>query len=39
MTVRIYIGWIDSAKSQETKERRLREAITLLAASKKLGLK
>lgn len=36
---RTYIGWIDSAKRQETKERRLREAITLLAASKKLGLK
>jgi uncharacterized protein YdeI (YjbR/CyaY-like superfamily) len=36
---RNYIGWIDSAKRQETKERRLREAITLLAAGKKLGLK
>jgi uncharacterized protein YdeI (YjbR/CyaY-like superfamily) len=36
---RNYIGWIDSAKRQETKERRLREALTLLAAGKKLGLK
>jgi len=36
---RTCIGWIDSAKRQETKERRLREAITLLAASKKLALK
>ncbi|HEU0138643.1 MAG TPA: YdeI/OmpD-associated family protein [Bryobacteraceae bacterium] len=36
---RTYIGWIDSAKRQETKEKRLREALTLLAAGKKLGLK
>jgi uncharacterized protein YdeI (YjbR/CyaY-like superfamily) len=36
---RAYVGWIDSAKRQETKEKRLREAITLLAAGKKLGLK
>ncbi len=36
---RNYIGWIDSAKQQETKERRLREAISLLAAGKKLGMK
>lgn len=36
---RKYIGWIDSAKQQETKLRRLREAIELLAAGKKLGLK
>lgn len=34
-----YIGWIDSAKRQETKERRLREALSLLASGKKLGLK
>ena len=34
-----YIGWIDSAKRQETKERRLREAVGLLSAGKKLGLK
>ncbi len=36
---RLYIGWIDSAKREETKEKRLREAIGLLAAGKKLGLK
>jgi uncharacterized protein YdeI (YjbR/CyaY-like superfamily) len=36
---RAYIGWIDSAKREETKERRLREAVSLLAAGKKLGLK
>jgi uncharacterized protein YdeI (YjbR/CyaY-like superfamily) len=36
---RNYIGWIDSAKQQETKLRRLREAIQLLAAGKTLGLK
>ena len=36
---RAYIGWIDSAKRQETKERRLREALDLLAAGEKLGLK
>jgi len=36
---RMYIGWIDSPKQQETKMRRLEEAIRLLAAGKKLGLK
>ncbi len=36
---RRYIGWIDSAKQQETKMRRLREAVGLLRAGKKLGLK
>src|SRR5712692_1508587 len=36
---RKYMGWIDSAKREETKEKRLREAISLLAAGKKLGLK
>ena len=36
---RMYIGWIDSAKQDQTKARRLREAIGLLAAGKKLGLK
>lgn len=36
---RAYIGWIESAKRQETKEKRLREALSLLAAGKKLGLK
>ena len=36
---RLYIGWIDSAKRQDTKEKRLSEAISLLAAGKRLGLK
>ena len=36
---RMYIAWIDSAKRQETKARRLREAVDLLAAGRKLGLK
>jgi uncharacterized protein YdeI (YjbR/CyaY-like superfamily) len=36
---RTYIGWIDSAKRKETKERRLREAVNSMAAGKKLGLK
>ena len=36
---RRYIGWIDSAKQEETKARRLKEAIRLLAAGKELGLK
>ena len=36
---RRYIGWIDSARQEETKMRRLEEAIRLLAAGKKLGLK
>jgi len=36
---RAYVGWIDSAKREETKERRLGEAISLLAAGRKLGLK
>jgi uncharacterized protein YdeI (YjbR/CyaY-like superfamily) len=36
---RKYIAWIDSATQQETKARRLREAVGLLAAGKKPGLK
>ena len=36
---RAYIGWIDSAKREETKRRRLKEAIKLLTAGKTLGLK
>jgi uncharacterized protein YdeI (YjbR/CyaY-like superfamily) len=36
---RLYIAWIDSARRQETKTKRLEEAIGLLAAGKKLGLK
>ena len=36
---RHYVGWILLAKKDETRERRLREAISLLAQNKKLGLK
>jgi uncharacterized protein YdeI (YjbR/CyaY-like superfamily) len=36
---RLFIAWIDSAKREETKRKRLREAIDLLAAGKTLGLK
>jgi uncharacterized protein YdeI (YjbR/CyaY-like superfamily) len=36
---RAYIGWIDSAKRQETKEKRLRDAIRMLKKGKKLGMK
>lgn len=36
---RLYIGWIDSAKREDTKAKRLREAIAKLAAGEKLGLK
>ena len=36
---RHYVGWIMHAKKEETRERRLREAITLLEQNKKLGLK
>ncbi|HEY3040049.1 MAG TPA: YdeI/OmpD-associated family protein [Pyrinomonadaceae bacterium] len=36
---RRYFGWIESAKREETKRRRLEEAIRLLSAGKVLGLK
>jgi len=36
---RNYIGWIMDAKKEETRERRLREAVSLLEQNKKLGLK
>jgi uncharacterized protein YdeI (YjbR/CyaY-like superfamily) len=36
---RRYVGWIDTAKQEETRARRLKEAIRLLAAGKPLGLK
>jgi uncharacterized protein YdeI (YjbR/CyaY-like superfamily) len=35
---RNYIAWIMDAKREETRVRRLREAIALLAQNKKLGL-
>jgi uncharacterized protein YdeI (YjbR/CyaY-like superfamily) len=36
---RHYIGWIMHAVKEETRERRLREAVALLEQNKKLGLK
>jgi uncharacterized protein YdeI (YjbR/CyaY-like superfamily) len=36
---RMYLGWIWLAKKEETKERRMREAIQLLEKRQKLGLK
>jgi uncharacterized protein YdeI (YjbR/CyaY-like superfamily) len=36
---RNYIGWITAAKTEETRERRIAEAITLLARNEKLGMK
>jgi uncharacterized protein YdeI (YjbR/CyaY-like superfamily) len=36
---RRYVAWIQSAKREETKLRRLKEAIRLLARGEKLGLK
>ena len=36
---RHYIGWIMHAANEETRERRLREAVALLEQNKKLGLK
>jgi uncharacterized protein YdeI (YjbR/CyaY-like superfamily) len=36
---RHYIGWILHATKEETRLRRLREAVSLLAQNKKLGLK
>ena len=35
---RMYIGWIDSAKRQDTKERRLADAVKRLAAGERLGI-
>ncbi len=36
---RMYISWISSAKREETRKKRVAEAITLLEQNKKLGLK
>lgn len=36
---RIYVRWVDSAKREETRQRRLAEAIATLRAGRKLGLK
>jgi len=36
---RLYINWIDSAKKEETRERRLQEALDRLSRGEKLGMK
>ena len=36
---RDYIHWVSSAKREETRKRRLNEAVSLLAVGKKLGMK
>lgn len=36
---RAYLMWVDSAKREETKAKRLKEAVAMLAAGEKLGLK
>jgi uncharacterized protein YdeI (YjbR/CyaY-like superfamily) len=36
---RHFVGWIHTAKRPETREKRIRESLALLAAEKKLGLK
>jgi len=36
---RTFVGWVASAKKEDTRQRRLREAITLLERNQKLGLK
>jgi uncharacterized protein YdeI (YjbR/CyaY-like superfamily) len=36
---RQYVGWLQGAKRSETTEKRLKEAIELLASNKKLGMK
>jgi uncharacterized protein YdeI (YjbR/CyaY-like superfamily) len=34
-----YIGWIQAAKRDETKKKRIRESVFLLETGKRLGLK
>jgi len=34
-----YVRWINDAKRQETRERRIREAVAMLAEDKKLGMR
>ena len=36
---RNYIGWITAAKTEETRAKRIKEAITLLVNNEKLGMK
>lgn len=34
-----YVGWIATAKKEETRKKRIREAIELLARNEKLGMR
>ncbi len=36
---RLYVRWVDSAKKEETKQRRLAEMLATLRAGRRLGLK
>ena len=36
---RQYVGWIATAKKEETRKKRIREALELLARNEKLGMK
>jgi uncharacterized protein YdeI (YjbR/CyaY-like superfamily) len=36
---RLYVRWVDNAKREETRQRRLAEAIAILRAGRKLGMK
>ena len=36
---RHYVGWITMAKKEETRQKRMREAVELLARNEKLGMK
>jgi uncharacterized protein YdeI (YjbR/CyaY-like superfamily) len=36
---RYFVGWIHTAKREETREKRIRESVRLLVAGKRLGLK
>lgn len=38
-TQKQYIGWVSSAKKEETRQRRAKEALSMLSKKKKLGLK
>lgn len=36
---KLYIRWIFAAKKQETRTKRIKEAVTMLSQNKKLGMK
>jgi uncharacterized protein YdeI (YjbR/CyaY-like superfamily) len=36
---RLYLGWVDSAKKEETRQRRLAEMLATLRSGRKLGMK